>query len=170
MTQQLCNAVRASLRDQYLFKSRCIDDPKQLEDGIRDYLRELFILLLDEEAAKANGIAADFRKAMIDSMKAYCKWNDDYAKRTARQNAEAMLLAASSAIKSAASYATSATESPETFRSGVKGIARFFNGFRRWLSGTKGDYTGTGPPPEVTFEPRPGTGILCFGLGVVMVS
>ncbi|KAL7946860.1 hypothetical protein V8C42DRAFT_364147 [Trichoderma barbatum] len=168
MTQQLCNAVRASLRDQNLFKSRCIDDPKQLEDGIRDYLRELFILLLDEEAAKATGITADFRKAMIDSMKAHCKWDDDYAKRTARQNAEAMLLAASSAIKNAASYATSAAESPETFRSGAKGVARFFNWFRRFRSGIKGDYTGIGSPPEVKFEPRPGTGIICFGLGLAM--
>lgn len=153
---------------QNLFKNRCIDDPKQLETGIRDYLLELFTLLLDEAAAKAAGIAEDFRKAMVEEMKTYCQWKEDFAKRTARQNAEAMLASSSAVIKSAASYATSAAESPETFRSGVRGAARVFNSIRRAVTGVKGDYSGQGSPPKI--EARPGTGVLCFGLGMIMVS
>lgn len=164
---QLSDAVRASLMKQQLFKHRNIGDPKQLEDGVRDYLLSFFELVLDEAKAIAAGMDLTFRKSMIASMKSFCKWHDDFAKRTARQNAESMLAQSSAIIKSAANYATGVGESPQTFRSGLKGIARMFQGIRRAINGVKGDNPGQGPPPAI--KPHPKTGALCFGLGLIMV-
>ena len=170
LPQQLGKAVTASLHRQQLFKHRSIEDPKSLEDGIRDYLLGFFMIILDEAAATAAGIAGEFRKAMVEDMKKFCKWTDDYNKRSARQNAESMLAASSAAVKSAASYATGAAESPQSFQTGVKGLARVFNSVRRAVLGIKGDYSGKGTEiPHGPIEPQPFTGALCFGLGLIMV-
>jgi hypothetical protein len=173
LTLQLSNAVKARLLRDNLFKHRAINDPKQLENGLRDYLLDFFTLILDEEAATKAGISSEFREEMVRSLVQFNQWKEDYKKREIRKNAEATVDRASGMIKSAAGMASGAMEAlqdiPGALHSGRKGLANVWAAARRAVKRQKGDYSSQqGEPTHV--EAQPWTGAFMFALGLGMVS
>ncbi|KAK1566174.1 uncharacterized protein LY79DRAFT_584964 [Colletotrichum navitas] len=78
LTLQLSNAVKACLLRENLFKHRAINDPKQLENSLRDYLLDFFTLILDEYAANRAGMSTEFREAMVESLVEFNQWKEGY--------------------------------------------------------------------------------------------
>lgn len=173
LTLQLSNAVKARLLRENLFKHRAINDPKQLENGLRDYLLDFFTLILDEEAATKAGISSEFREAMVKSLVEFNQWKEDYQKREIRKNAQVTVDRLSGMIKSAAGIASGAMEAaqdiPGVVHSGRKGLARVWAAARRAARGEKGDYSSQQPEP-VDVKAKPWTGAFMFVLGLGMVS
>lgn len=173
LTLQLSNAVKACLLRENLFKNRAINDPKQLENGLRDYLLDFFTLILDEEAATKAGISSEFREAMVKSLVEFNQWKEDYQKREIKKNAQDTVDRASGMIKSAAGIASEAMEAvqdiPGAVHSGRKGLARVWAAARRAVRRQKGDYSSQQPEP-VHVEAKPWTGAFMFALGLGMVS
>jgi hypothetical protein len=160
LTLQLSNAVKARLLQDNLFKHRAINDPKQLENGLRDYLLDFFTLMLDEEAAIKAGISNEFREAMVKSLKDFSQWKENYQKSEIRKKAQATVDRASAMIKSADSIASGLAG-----HSGRKGLARAWSAARRAVKGDlKGDYS------SQQSTGQPWTGALMFALGLGMVS
>ncbi|KAH7413881.1 hypothetical protein DE146DRAFT_731458 [Phaeosphaeria sp. MPI-PUGE-AT-0046c] len=173
LTLQLSNAVKARLLQENLFKHRAINDPKQLENGLRDYLLDFFTLILDEEAATKAGISNEFREAMVKSLIDFNQWKEDYQKREIRKNAEATVDKASAMIKSAAAMASGAMEGlsdiPGALHSGRKGLANVWSAARRAVKRQKGDYSSQqGEPTQI--EAKPWTGAFMFALGLGMTA
>lgn len=174
LTLQLSNAVTARLLQDNLFKHRAINDPKQLENGLRDSLLDFFTLILDEQAATKAGMSSEFREAMVQSLVDFNKWKEGYQKREMRKNAEATVDKMSGMIKSAASIASGAMEGlsdiPGAVRSGRKGLANVWAAARRVVKGQKGDYSSQhGEPVHVEAKPWTGAFMFAFGLGMVIL-
>ncbi|KAH9222611.1 hypothetical protein DL95DRAFT_380942 [Leptodontidium sp. 2 PMI_412] len=179
LTLQLSNAVKARLLRENLFKHRATNDPKQLENGLRDYLLDFFTLILDEEAAIKAGISSEFREAMVKSLVEFNQWKEGYQKREIQKNAQATVDRASGMIMSAAAIASGTVESvqaiPGAVHSGRKGLARVWAAARRAVKGEKGDYSSKRPEPGEPSEPvyveaQPWTGAFMFALGLGMTA
>jgi hypothetical protein len=179
LTLQLSNTVKAQLLQENLFKHRAINNPKQLENGLCDYLLNFFTLIFDEEAVTKAGISSEFRDEMVKSLVAFNQWKDGFQKREVRKAAEATVDRASGMIKSAAGIASRAVEGvqaiPGAVHSGRKGLARVWAAARRAAKGEKGDYLSKQSKPGELVKPmhveaQLWTGAFMFALRLGMVS
>lgn len=159
LTLRLCNAVKARLIQDNLFKHRAINDPKQLENGLRDYLLDFFTLILDEEAATKAGVSSEFRESMVKSLKVFNQWGENYQKNEIRKKDQGAVDRISGMIKNAAGFATGLE-----MISGRKGLARAWSAVRRAVKGEKGDYS------SQQSTGQPWMGALTFAIGLAMVS
>ena len=77
LSARLSATVKRYLETQNTFRYRSISDPKDNEENLRDYLYQLFLLLLDPAEAKKAGIGEEFQKEFEKEMQAIGKWKDD---------------------------------------------------------------------------------------------
>jgi hypothetical protein len=87
LSKTLTETVQRYLRDNDIFRYRNTSDGTTMENGIRDYLYALYMLLLDPAAAKAAGIEENFRAEWEKQMAALAEWGEEMKKRSIKDKA-----------------------------------------------------------------------------------